>query len=240
MGWTACLFSECGRPPENEDCLLHRCDSGRDAEVIVAADGLGGHGNGARASLLAAGAIAEGFMRAPSLQREALLALFLAANAAILREHAPGMRMRSTAAALFRIGEAAAAGYIGDTRIYRFRGGKIRYQSADHSVPQMAVDAGEIPLSGIRLHPDRNRLLRALGAEPCRPEILPLGPLGWGDAFLLCTDGFWEPVTEREMLRALRFSRSAQGWMGRMSSGLLRGEGPPADNCSAIAYRWER
>lgn len=240
MGWTACLFSECGQPPENEDCVLRRCDSGRDAEVIVAADGLGGHDHGARASQLAAEAIAEGFLRAPSLRQDALLALFLQANAAILREHAPGIRMRSTAAALFRIRNEAAAGYIGDTRIYRFRGGKIRYQSTDHSVPQMAVDAGEISPAEIRSHPDRNRLLRALGAQPCRPEIQPLGPLGRGDAFLLCTDGFWEPVTEREMLHALRFSRSARGWMERMSAGILRKAAPPADNCSAIAYRWER
>ena len=58
----------------------------------------------------------------------------------------------------------------------------------------MLVAAGEIDEKEIRHHPDRNRLVRVMGMEWDEPkyqvsEPMPEEP---GQAFLLCSDGFWE------------------------------------------------
>ena len=37
-----------------------------------------------------------------------------------------------------------------------------------------------------------------------------------GDRFLLCIDGFWETVTEADMLRTIAVTDTAQQWLGSM------------------------
>jgi serine/threonine protein phosphatase PrpC len=54
-----------------------------------------------------------------------------------------------------------------------------------------------------------------------------------GDSFLLCSDGFWEPVAEKEMLSALS-ADNAKGWLGIMSSAAKRNGGDNMDNYTAI------
>ena len=110
-------------------------------------------------------------------------------------------------------------------------------QTADHSVPQALVRAKELTPAEIRHHPDRNRLLRVVGDDkPLRPE-LPAAPVALqaGDAFLLCSDGFWEGVTEGEMEVALAKARDAADWLARMTLGLRRKDQPGQDNYTALA-----
>ncbi len=228
------LFSDQGPLEQNEDCVLVVEDKKRSALALMAADGLGGHGDGATASRLAARIIGEGFLQDPTLEEEALAGLFRQAHQAILREQRPGHRMKSTAAAVFLLEGRGVAVHIGDSRIYRFAGGKLRWQSLDHSVPQLAVWAGEIGPEGIRSHPDRNRLYRALGGDSCEPQVSPLGPIETGEALLVCTDGFWEPVTEERMEEVLRVAASPRTWLETLRREALE-QGGWRDNASAAA-----
>lgn len=237
MRFATALCREQGGRKENEDSLLELRRAEKDAFVLVGADGLGGHGNGLLASQTAVKAIGEGFIQQPCLEAEYLTELFQRANQEILSMQSPTNQMRSTAAALFYHRGRLAAGYIGDTRIYRFRGGKILYQSKDHSVPQMEVDAGEITPEEIRFHPDRNRLFRALGEESCRPTITLLGRARPKDAFLICTDGFWEHVEEGVMLGELKSSKTPQEWLEGMKTKICGKASPSMDNYSAAALR---
>ena len=86
-------------------------------------------------------------------------------------------------------------------------------------------------------HPDRNRLLRVVGDDkPLRPE-LPAAPFAIqpGDAFLLCSDGFWEGVTEGEMEVTLAKAVNAADWLERMALCLRRLAKPGQDNYTALA-----
>lgn len=140
----------------------------------------------------------------------------------------------TTAAIVWIHGNRAVVGNVGDSRIYQFREEGIQYQSIDHSVAQLAVFAGELPADKIRQSPDKNRLICAVGSRKGRlrvdTEELSVQP---GDAFLLCTDGFWNEVIEKEMLADARVSDSAADWLGRMRARILH----PSDNHSAIAVR---
>ncbi|MDD6269438.1 MAG: serine/threonine-protein phosphatase, partial [Oscillospiraceae bacterium] len=108
------------------------------------------------------------------------------------------------------------------------------------SVPQMMVLGGELREKNIHNHPDRNKLLKAFGAKEdvveCRPsDIIPVEE---GQAFLLCSDGFWELILEKEMTKTLRKSRTVDEWMNAMAEIIVKRQSEKnenADNFTAIA-----
>jgi protein phosphatase len=61
-------------------------------------------------------------------------------------------------------------------------------------VVQLLVDTGEIAEAEAKHHPDRNKVYQVLGgSEEPRPFLQVEGEeYREGDAFLLCSDGFWE------------------------------------------------
>ena len=117
----------------------------------------------------------------------------------------------------------------------------MKFRTLDHSVPQMLVKSGEIKESEIRNHPDRNRLLRALGLETDRQlyELQEPYPLRKCQAFLLCSDGFWELIEEEKMCSFLKKAESADEWLRLMNEEVQKnGAGKNMDNNSAIAVWW--
>ena len=206
----------------------------------VVADGLGGHGGGEVASQLAVdGFLATWDPRAP-LTAAALTTGLAAAAAAIHARQAQDARlsgMRTTLVALASDGETALWAHVGDSRLYILRDGRVHFQTADHSVPQALVRAGELTPAEVRHHPDRNRLLRVVGdGKPLRPDLA-ASPFAVrpGDAFLLCSDGLWESVTEGEMEVALAKATDAADWVQHMELCLRRRAAPSQDNYTALA-----
>ena len=207
--------------------------------VFALADGLGGHGLGDLASECVVRYAFEQYV--PGCEAsEYFQEVFLGGNERLLQIQDQRNDMRSAkttlVCAVVEEGMLQAA-YIGDSRLYYFRQGKIQFCTADHSVLQMLVQAGEIRPDEIRKHPDRNRLLRVLG-ERDRPikyqEISPI-PLTPGDQILLCTDGFWEYVLEEEMEKDLAKARNPDDWMSRMRRKVRRrGFWERQDNYSAL------
>ena len=111
--------------------------------------------------------------------------------------------------------------------------------------PKEFVDkiAGEIKDKQIRSHPDRNRLLRVMGVEweKSKYELSEEGALNDGDAFLMCSDGFWEPITEKEMCRLLKKSNSVEDWLNAMQITVkTNGKETNMDNNTAIAVLYRK
>ncbi len=231
------ILSEVGGRPENQDCVGVRQTGGFDCWAI--ADGLGGHRGGAEAARLAVDTILRAFSDAPACHPDAVRAWLEAADAAISEQQraTPALRsMRSTVVVLAAGRGEAVWGHVGDSRLYYFHSGRLTAQTSDHSVPQALADTGEITRAEIRFHEDRARLLRSLGArQALRPSIPDARPIAGGDAFLLCTDGFWEYVAEDCMQRDLRESRDASDWLERMRRAVLDAATADHDNYSAIA-----
>jgi serine/threonine protein phosphatase PrpC len=205
----------------------------------VLADGLGGHGGGEQASRIAVDTVLAAAERDTRLDAQCLHAYVAAAHEEIRRAqrdgNAPGMHT-TLAIAITDRSEVLWA-HVGDTRIYYFRDGALLYQTADHSVPQMLVMSGEITAGEIRDHPDRSRLLRALGQEALPRASVSEHPerLKTGDAVLLCTDGWWEHVTETEMEVDLAKSRRVEEWLDWMEDRIMARVNGDHDNFSAIA-----
>lgn len=115
---------------------------------------------------------------------------------------------------------------------------KIRQRTIDHSVPQMLVLSKQLKEKQIRFHEDRNRLLRVLGMESEKQvfEIMPPMDVKGRQKFLMCTDGFWEYVFEKDIQKLAKKSKTADEWVETMKSIVLEnGKGHDMDNYSAIA-----
>lgn len=213
-----------------------------DSALFVLADGLGGHGRGEVASAMFTEAAGELFEAEPEAE-DLIGRIFEEGQRRILtrqeEEHARN-ELKTTGVVLLVRKGSFQWGHVGDSRLYHFRNGKLQRRTLDHSVPQMLVNAGELRESKIRNHPDRNRLLRVLGTEWESPAYLISEPetVKSGDAFLLCSDGFWELIVEKEMQKLLQRSSTAEEWLEAMD-GIVqkRGMKKDMDNNTAIALR---
>lgn len=218
---------------------VYTCEGGSDhnedsvfcgGDMFAVADGLGGHSGGGEASRAAVKYIAEHYSEADS--PEEMSGLFEGANTAVRKL---GGGMTTVAAARLREG-VFTFGNVGDSRVYYFRNGRVAAQTRDHSVCQAAVELGQITPEQIRGSEDRSQLLKVLGSgERLELKRLPEQIVAQsGDAFLLCTDGFWEHIHEHEMECDLAKSATPGEWSARMLKRLLLRTGNSGDNYTVI------
>jgi serine/threonine protein phosphatase PrpC len=206
----------------------------------VVADGLGGHGGGDVASKVAVDTVMETYQNQPEFSAGQLGKMLTLAHQAILLGQQGNDRlsaMRSTVVVLMVQGEQAWWAHVGDSRLYYFAHGLIVQQTKDNSVPQVMVDAGRISADAIRHHEDRNRLTRCLGTNgKLRTTVLEQAvAVNPRAAFLLCTDGFWEFVTESDIQATLATSATPTAWLSAMEHVLLSGAPANHDNHTATA-----
>ncbi len=239
MSFLTDSLSRAGGREANEDY----CDF-RELESVacwVVADGLGGHRGGETASRIAVDAVLASFYADPEFSSAALRRHLEAAQREILKaqkEQSALSGMRTTIVVAITDLHNILWAHVGDSRLYVFEGGRVVFCTRDHSVVQAMVNAGELSPDDARHHEDRNRLLRSLGNDEgdLRPSIRDEEwPWYRGAALLLCTDGFWEHVTEDEMAVDLAKAGSARDWLAKMEGRLLERVAEGHDNYTALA-----
>jgi serine/threonine protein phosphatase PrpC len=209
---------------------------------LVLCDGAGGHDGGAVASQLAVRHALTALQSEPFCDVQCVEHSLNSANNAIVAEQAHnvalhGMRTTVVLLVIDTVNQLALWGHLGDSRLYYFRDGRIRTQTRDHSVVQSLVDTGYMTAADLRSAPQRNQLLAALG-DPLHFEPAlehDAMRLRDHDAFLLCSDGFWEYVLEAEMESTLAAADSVEAWLSAMESYVIERGGARQDNYSAIA-----
>lgn len=237
------MFSKCGGREHNEDYIWKTEYDGQ--QCLILCDGLGGHACGEVASELVARTVAEKFEERgyyPTFLADA----FELAQKTLLAEQTKRNlvnAMKTTLVVLVITDEQMQWAHIGDSRLYRIYANGEKYQrTRDHSLVQILCDTGEIKEEEIRTHEERNKLLRAMGAQWGNKtyDVSPVLERGDAQAFLLMTDGFWEYVYESEMQQTLRETDNAQAWLDAMEQYVIkRADMTRTDNYSAIAVRIE-
>ena len=231
---TASVQSDVGCHREiNEDCSAY-VDPSDDVLVsargrlVIVADGMGGHLAGEVASRMAVDVISRVYYQTPGDALAALRTSFTEANREIYQSSTEvqgrnGMGTTCTALVL-RNGTALAA-HVGDSRLYLIRGGQIYLMTEDHSAVMELVKRGLLTREQARHHPDKNVILRALGSHS-EVEISiwdePF-PIRGGDRFLLCSDGLYDLVEDKEIMEVVLASDSHSACAGLITLAKERG-----------------
>ncbi len=208
----------------NEDSLwpktekhLHRADEPWGL-LFVVADGLGGSGAGDVASEIAVKEISERYYASsddnPDIE-DRLKRAFLIAHQKICdesRQRPNAEKMGTTATAVVvKYDVVAQRGtawvvWVGDSRVYRFRHGKLEQLTRDHSRIWPLIETHQLDgWEAYRLHPDRSRLTNSLsaGRSTVEPDALLPVPLEPGDQLMLCSDGLSSEVRPDEIEQIL-------------------------------------
>jgi serine/threonine protein phosphatase PrpC len=213
--------------------------------LMVVADGLGGHPNGEVAAELATGLFGSAFGR-EARPRLADPAAFLertiaAGHAAIVRDAArrglPDTPRTVIVACTVQDGHAYWT-HVGDSRLYLLRQGRIVHRTRDHTVVQQLIDDGRLAEEAVASHPDRNRLLQCLGGyHRPRPEPVQHAVLERNDVVVLCSDGFWGPLTQRQLVQGL-VARELKDAIPELVDLAEQRAGRECDNISVLAMSW--
>jgi len=238
-------LSDLGRKRKNnEDACLGMPEKG----VFCVADGMGGVVGGDLASEAIITRLQGVFAKSSLEKPESFaghVALFRqAANAASkwIREFAEDKvigQMGSTLVALVfdpNNPRRAVGLHAGDSRLYRYRNGKLQLLTADHSAA--AALAAKLGRNAAEM-PDKyqNELVRAVGlAETVELEKTPVDAAS-GDLFLLCSDGLTRMMSEAAISKVLK--RNNDMALGEVAKTLIAGanEAGGKDNITVILVR---
>lgn len=202
----------------NEDSVTH--DIYGNSGLFVVADGLGGHQYGEVASECVCYTLLEEWQRAGGETSAQWLedTIELANQKVLELQKEKKADLKSTVVALAINNGRAVWANVGDSRLYYIHNSRIEAVTNDHSVAFKRYKAGEISRDDIRTDADQSGLLRAVGnVERHQPEVYDYDVIVQpGDAFMLCTDGMWEYLSDEEVLFELLKSRDAKEWSERL------------------------
>jgi protein phosphatase len=220
---------------ENQDACVELHGAAGE-QLLVVADGMGGHRGGSTASRLLIETVRETFEAAPCWDGETLRAAIAEANARICQaanDSLELMGMGTTVVAVLIGSELDAAwlAHVGDSRAYRLRAGVFQQLTEDHSVVAELVRRGAITESEAVDHPRRNEILRSVGIQPDVEIDLASLSLQRGDRLLLCSDGLSGLVPGDEIAAILNASQPIDAVSQLVEAASARGS---PDNVTVI------
>jgi len=229
----------------NEDSYLYwEPDSDeefrRKGRLAIVADGMGGYEGGQEASRIAVEAVRHVYDRDfHDDPQQALISGFESAHANIHRYalgHPQFYGMGTTCTAVSIVANRLYFAHIGDSRLYLVRGDSIARLTRDHSYVGRLVESGLVRSEEAESHPQRHILTAALGSGR---DVIPHVPdqpvlLGDSDTLVLCSDGLWGVVSDRDLAQVSRSYPPAEACSRMVKMALDRG-GP--DNITVIILR---
>ena len=117
--------------------------------------------------------------------------------------------MGTTVVLAFVKGETAVIAHAGDSRIYLVNDG-IKQLTRDHSVVQSLIESGKITPDDAKVHPKKNVITRAVGAEENIAVDTAVLTIGEGDTLLLCTDGLTNYLDDADILDSVKTVRPSE------------------------------
>lgn len=206
--------------------------------VFAVCDGMGGMEDGEIASYSAVSSLAscELFVK-EDCSKDKVLDAVKKANDAVCGSDSTAAS-GSTLALITLSGTKLIAANVGDSRIYRLRGGTIEQLSVDHNQAKALLESGLISEETASSHPQRNYLTQYLGINPEEMTIEPTvkeDDVINNDVYLICSDGLSSMVLADEMSRILSQDISAEMMAQELVETALSAGG--SDNISVIVLK---
>lgn len=209
-------------------------------QLLVVADGMGGHAAGEVASQLAVETLYQQYYDeddvplppAIRLERAVTEANLSVYEQAVTVDAQSGMGTTLVAAVVHE-GRALIAN-VGDSRAYLIRDGQATQITTDHSWVAEQVKLGTITQEQAQTHAYRNLVTRCLGHRPGMQVDIFEHRLRTGDTLLLCSDGLSNQVPDSELAAVLTEQEPEQAVQTLIDTANEQG-GP--DNITAVVAR---
>ncbi len=104
----------------------------------------------------------------------------------------------------------------------------------ERTIRGLHLEKGEVKETEMGEHPDQGRLLRALGSDEELRPTYGSAELAENDAFLLCSDGFWERTRPGEIEKLFQAEPTQARLEGVVHRAIER-NGPKGDNVTSLA-----
>lgn len=215
-----CGITSKGIMPHNEDALLigrEVFDSGTSEQELdppffaAVSDGVSGELSGELASKMCLEMISEIHYNCRTDLSAELLAIH-ERLAQFSAENPDSHNMQATLCGIAVDEKGVVTTFnVGDSRLYRFRGGRITQISRDQSLVQLLYEEGTITLEERRTHVHRNIIFPAFGNvnTPPKVDISPIeGGVEFGDVLILCSDGLSDYVSTYDMEEIMELPKS--------------------------------
>ncbi len=215
-----CGITEKGVMPHNEDAMLvgrEVRDSGVTEQTLPApffaavSDGVSGELSGELASMMCLRRLSGSDFYSEDRLKDGILSIHR--ELAEYSKNSPeAHNMQCTLCGIaIDSNENITAFNIGDSRLYRFRDGRLRQLSRDQSLVQLLYEEGTITREELKTHARRNIIFPALGnitSEPTVDTELIEGGMQYGDILLLCTDGLSDYISTQDIQEVLELPKS--------------------------------
>ena len=205
-------MTDIGRKREiNQDYVFATDETiGNLPNLLVVADGMGGHRAGDFASRFTVEVLAEEVQNSKETHPEQILGNAIqTANERLMEEAAKDSRlegMGTTLVAATILDHVLYFANVGDSRLYLINK-EIRQLSKDHSMVEEMVRLGGLTEEEAKHHPDKNIITRAMGVkDKVEPDFFEYRLKG-GDTILMCSDGLTNMVDDDEIFQIVKSAR---------------------------------
>ena len=181
--------------------------------MFAIADGMGGQKGGAIASKMACQGLSDYYRQelaveeflSPQVKLGLLEKVINALHNKIQKygeKNKMYAHMGTTLSVLVLSDNLALVAHVGDSRIYRLRGGNLEQLTEDHTMAQLSMEMGYLKLPDGARHPLQHILTQAVGEgmDDIQTRTEELEP---DDTFLLCTDGLHALVADDDIKKML-------------------------------------
>lgn len=208
------LLTDIGKKRSNNQDFVNQYQNQSGINLIVLADGMGGHRAGNIASELTVTDLGKQWSATDYTDvnhiRDWMLVTIEAENQKI---HALGHSesfsgMGTTIEVLAFVEDVVLYAHVGDSRIALIRDGEYKQLTSDHSLVNELVKAGQLTEEEAAVHPQRNIITQSIGQAGPLDIDLGIQPLQEGDYILVNSDGLSNMVNPERKLEIILSDQS--------------------------------
>lgn len=174
--------------------------------MLIVADGMGGHRAGEIASEIAVSHLSERFKKLSSVGSKLDAVNWLDENVSLINAeiikyanaNPEALGMGTTLVVAILTPEFLIFGNIGDSSGYVLKNSKLHKVTKDHTLTNILLESGELTLEEAQNHPKKNVLMKALGASD-KQEMDKFAVESSVDAIFLCSDGLTNMLTNEQI-----------------------------------------
>ncbi len=193
-----------------------------DLRLAIVADGMGGHAAGEVASKLAVDTVVDYYYRTSELNPltwpykvdrgiradvNRMTSAVMLANQEIVdcaKRDSKSKGMGTTLVALSFLDDTAVVGHVGDSRVYRMRGGDIAQLTEDHSLINDYIKMKRVTAEEAENWPHKNVIVRALGMKDTIQVDIVTSTPRVGDCYVMCSDGLSGMLSDEQIAHIVR------------------------------------